>query len=94
MARQPRQAPERRKAKAKAKQGTPRRAPQAGEAGLVAFFTGQRLVLLAVLLLAAALRASYLIDDFPIITDEAIYLRWGEIIQNQGQWFVSLLDGK
>ncbi len=94
MARQSRQAPERRKVKAKAKQGTPRRAPQAGEAALTPFFTGQRLVLLAILLLAAALRAAYLIDDFPIITDEAIYLRWGEIIQNQGQWFVSLLDGK
>ena len=51
-------------------------------------------MLVTVLLLAAALRAAYLIDDFPIITDEAIYLRWGEIIQNQGQWFVSLLDGK
>ena len=63
------------------------------EAGLTAFFTGQRLVLLAVLLLAAALRAAYLIDDFPIITDEAIYLRWGEIIQNQGQWFGPLATG-
>jgi len=31
---------------------------------------------------------------FPILVDESIYLRWAEIIDHQGQWFISLLDGK
>jgi 4-amino-4-deoxy-L-arabinose transferase-like glycosyltransferase len=31
---------------------------------------------------------------FPILVDESIYLRWAEIIDHQGQWFVSLLDAK
>ena len=26
--------------------------------------------------------------------DESIYLRWAEIIDHQGQWFISLADGK
>ena len=33
-------------------------------------------------------------DDYPIVSDEGIYLRWAEIIDHQGQWFISLLDGK
>ncbi len=31
---------------------------------------------------------------YPVQLDEAIYLRWAEIIDHQGQWFISLLDGK
>lgn len=32
--------------------------------------------------------------DYPIVSDESVYLRWAEIIDSQGQWFISLLDGK
>ena len=46
------------------------------------------------LALAAALRLYRLMDDYPIVSDESIYLRWAEIIDHQGQWFISLLDGK
>ncbi len=67
------------------------RRPQAGPAptGLPAWAP-----LAAVLLLAAVLRVWRLMDAFPIVGDEAIYLRWAEIIDHQGQWFISLLDGK
>src|SRR5690606_34918646 len=47
-----------------------------------------------ILLFAGALRVFRLMADFPIVGDESIYLRWAEIIDHQGQWFVSLLDGK
>jgi len=50
--------------------------------------------LAAILVLAAFLRVWRLLDSFPIVGDEAIYLRWAEIIDHQGQWFISLLDGK
>ncbi len=50
--------------------------------------------LAAILALAAFLRVWRLLDAFPIVGDEAIYLRWAEIIDHQGQWFISLLDGK
>jgi len=53
-----------------------------------------RRALLAILVLALALRAYNLLGMFPILVDESIYLRWAEIIQHQGNWFVSLLDGK
>jgi len=53
-----------------------------------------RRALFAVLTLALALRAYNLLGMFPILVDESIYLRWAEIIQHQGNWFVSLLDGK
>ena len=43
---------------------------------------------------AALLRIYRITADFPVVTDESIYLRWAEIIDNQGGWFVSLLDGK
>src|SRR5215510_11613406 len=49
---------------------------------------------LGILLLAMTMRASYLLSLFPILVDESIYLRWAEIIDHQGQWFVSLLDAK
>jgi 4-amino-4-deoxy-L-arabinose transferase-like glycosyltransferase len=51
-------------------------------------------VLVGIVALAVALRTSYLLSLFPILVDESIYLRWAEIIDHQGQWFVSLLDGK
>lgn len=51
--------------------------------------------LLAVIILAAALcRGLWLGNFFPVLIDESIYLRWAEIIEHQGEWFVSLLDGK
>ncbi len=36
----------------------------------------------------------YNLDAIPIAGDESVYLRWTEIILHQGQWFISLLDGK
>jgi 4-amino-4-deoxy-L-arabinose transferase-like glycosyltransferase len=53
-----------------------------------------RVLLLAILALAAALRACHLLSLLPIMVDETIYLRWAEIIQHQHQLFISLLDGK
>ena len=52
------------------------------------------LILAAILLLAGGLRVFRLMTSFPIEGDESIYLRWAEIIDHQGQWFISLLDGK
>jgi len=54
----------------------------------------ERAALAGVQLLAAALRIYRLMADYPIVGDEGIYLRWAEIIDGQGQWFISLLDGK
>jgi len=74
--------------------------PQAAESGSVAPLpllpeaANQRLILGGILILAALLRTFQLTTLFPILVDEAIYLRWAEIIQHQGQWFISLLDGK
>ncbi len=50
--------------------------------------------MLGILALGFALRAYKLLSMFPILVDESIYLRWAEIIDHQGQWFISLLDGK
>jgi len=50
--------------------------------------------MLGILVAALLLRAHHLLEMFPILVDESIYLRWAEIIDHQGQWFVSLLDGK
>ncbi len=50
--------------------------------------------MLGILVAALALRAYHLLEMFPILVDESIYLRWAEIIDHQGQWFISLLDGK
>jgi 4-amino-4-deoxy-L-arabinose transferase-like glycosyltransferase len=47
-----------------------------------------------ILALAAALRAWHVGRLIPIMIDETIYLRWAEIIHHQGQFFISLLDGK
>ena len=51
-------------------------------------------MLLGILALALFLRAFKLTTLLPILVDESIYLRWAEIIHHQGQWFISLLDGK
>jgi len=51
-------------------------------------------VLLGILALALFLRAFKLTTLLPILVDESIYLRWAEIVHHQGQWFISLLDGK
>jgi hypothetical protein len=51
-------------------------------------------VLAAILVVAFFLRAYKLTTLFPVLVDESIYLRWAEIIHHQGQWFISLLDGK
>ena len=61
---------------------------------LTNLFSKNHLALIAILLLAFVLRGYRLMENFPIVGDEGIYLRWAEIIQNQGQWFISLLDGK
>lgn len=53
-----------------------------------------RKLLPAFLIVAFALRAYHLLEMFPILVDESIYLRWAEIIDHQGEWFISLLDGK
>jgi hypothetical protein len=53
-----------------------------------------RAALLGILGAALVLRAHNLLTMFPILVDESIYLRWAEIIDHQGQWFISLLDGK
>jgi 4-amino-4-deoxy-L-arabinose transferase-like glycosyltransferase len=50
--------------------------------------------MLGILVAALCLRAYHLLEMFPILVDESIYLRWAEIIDHQGQWFISLLDGK
>lgn len=50
--------------------------------------------MLGILAAAFLLRAHNLIEMFPILVDESIYLRWAEIIDHQGQWLISLLDGK
>ena len=56
--------------------------------------TKERLALAAILVFAAALRIYRLMTDYPVVSDEGIYIRWAEIIDHQGQWFISLLDGK
>jgi hypothetical protein len=53
-----------------------------------------RAILGGILLLAFVLRYTKLLGMFPILVDESIYLRWAQIIEQQGQWFISLLDGK
>src|SRR5438477_1476470 len=53
-----------------------------------------RIALSLILALAFAARLCKIGTLFPIMVDEAIYLRWAEIIKHQHQWFISLLDGK
>jgi len=72
----------------------PRAAKTASEPAPSSPATQGRYALAAVLLLAAFLRLWRLMESFPIVGDEAIYLRWAEIIEHQGQWLISLVDGK
>ncbi len=53
-----------------------------------------RLLLFVALSVAFLCRSIKLISLFPILVDEAIYMRWAEIIQHQHEWFISLLDAK
>jgi hypothetical protein len=55
---------------------------------------GDYICLALTLAAALLLRSIRLMDLFPILVDESIYLRWAEIVAHQGVWFVSLLDGK
>jgi len=50
--------------------------------------------LTAIVATAALFRVFRLMSLFPILIDESIYMRWAEIIDHQGQWFISLLDAK
>src|SRR5262245_27039640 len=43
---------------------------------------------------AAFFRLFRLMSLFPVLIDESIYIRWTEIIDHQGQWFISLSDAK
>ena len=53
-----------------------------------------RRVLLGILLVAFGLRTIGLTEWMPIIGDESIYRHWAEIVEHQGEWFISLLDAK
>ena len=74
-----------------AKTARPRRAATTAAAG---FGAAEKRLAVLVALCAVAVRLWGIGSDFPILTDEAIYLRWAEIIDHQGQWLISLLDGK
>lgn len=52
------------------------------------------LLLTVAVAVCAILRLIRLMSLLPVLVDEAIYLRWAEIIQHQHTWFVSLLDAK
>lgn len=53
-----------------------------------------RRVLLGVVVVAFGLRTVGLTSWMPIIGDESIYMYWAEIVEHQGEWFISLLDAK
>jgi uncharacterized membrane protein len=53
-----------------------------------------RLSLSLAVLIGLICRSIKLTTLFPILVDEAIYMRWAEIIHHQKEWFISLLDGK
>jgi predicted membrane protein len=57
-------------------------------------YRSNRRVMLGILAVALFLRVHNLLGMFPIEVDESIYLRWAQIIDQQGQWLISLLDGK
>lgn len=54
----------------------------------------QRTLLFCAVVLAGVLRCVELRSLFPVLVDEAIYLRWAEIISHSHTWFISLLDAK
>ena len=53
-----------------------------------------RWMLVGILLVAFGFRVARLMEMFPVLVDESIYMHWAEIIDHQGQWFISLMDGK
>ena len=82
-------------AKREASPGVPQREEPLG--GWALFWPAtrpSRYGLLAILAVAFLFRFYKLAEILPLAWDEAIYLRWAEIIDHQGQWFISLLDGK
>ena len=54
----------------------------------------EKVIVVLIPILAASVRLIGITSDFPVLTDEAIYMRWAEIIEHQNQWFIALLDGK
>lgn len=53
------------------------------------------LLLLFIIIVAYFLTRFSSLNNFPIFTDEAIYLRWAQIAKNDAAWrFISLTDGK
>lgn len=61
------------------------------------FFTKYKIEIFAVLVIIVAFFASrlYNILGLPIFTDEAIYIRWAQIANQDANWrFISLTDGK
>jgi hypothetical protein len=50
--------------------------------------------LMLAVLLAGVVRSIRLMSLFPVLVDEAIYMRWAEIIQHHHTWYISLLDAK
>lgn len=50
--------------------------------------------LIVILVIAFGFRIVALTDWVPIVGDESIYMHWAEIIEHQGEWFISLLDAK
>lgn len=97
--RRKRRGPEDKEGKASAAVAAP--TPQAAEerslffgAVLLPQESGLGKVLAAILAVSFSLRAFNLLGMFPVLVDESIYMRWVEIIDHQGQWLISLLDGK
>jgi hypothetical protein len=56
--------------------------------------TSARVLLGLIMLVALGVRVYGIGSLLPIMVDEAIYLRWAEIVHHQHQWFIALLDGK
>ena len=54
----------------------------------------EKVIVVLIPIVAASVRLLGITSDFPVLTDEAIYMRWAEIIEHQSQWFIALLDGK
>ena len=61
---------------------------------LILRFRKEILAVLGILFLYFITRL-ILLGNFPIFTDEAIYVRWAQIASNDAAWrFISLTDGK
>ncbi|MBI2051206.1 hypothetical protein HYT33_00385, partial [Candidatus Roizmanbacteria bacterium] len=58
-------------------------------------FKRRDLLILAVLVVAFFATRLINLDQFPIFTDEGIYIRWAKVAQRDATWrFISLTDGK